>query len=450
MRKLFRERCKCCHSGYTLMLVICQCVGCNASRVEEGTPLTLVASGDTGGWIVPCGCTSNQSGGLLRRGGYLQQLRGEGVVLYVDVGGAASGTSEYDRLKIEAILRGEAEMGVEAHNIGAAEANLGADFLRETALKLGVPLLTCNVRDSRGDLLGERIRVIAAGGRKIALIGVLSDRQPVPELQIDSPRKAILEALDESAADFDSLVVLAYLPEDELIELAANLPEADLIIGGPTGQSLSPRRKGPTLVASATNKGKFLAALTAPASAAIRWQGEIVEMTDRFNDDPRQQTNLTEFYQTLAERDLTPSQTSFALSLPVEIPENFRIAGTASCRDCHADDCDTWDRSRHAHAWESLTQTGSQVDAYCQQCHATGFGFPGGFESAHRSPMHAGVGCESCHGPSHGHVQDSRIRTTYSGHARHRCTSCHDRENSPEFVVAEYWAEVRHGGREDE
>src|ERR1700745_4371010 len=31
-------------------------------------PLVLVVSGDTAGWIVPCGCTSNQSGGLLRRG----------------------------------------------------------------------------------------------------------------------------------------------------------------------------------------------------------------------------------------------------------------------------------------------------------------------------------------------------------------------------------------------
>ncbi|MDA1053606.1 MAG: hypothetical protein O3C40_24425, partial [Planctomycetota bacterium] len=354
------------------LLAICQCAGCRASRVEEGYALTLVVSGDTAGWIVPCGCTSNQSGGLSRRGGYLQDLRGKGTVLYVDAGGAASGTSEYDRLKFEAILRGEAAMGIEAHNIGAAEARLGADFLRETASKLGVPLLTCNVRDSSGALVGERLRVIGAAGRKIALVGVLSDREPLPDLQIDSPRNAVLAALEESAADYDSLVVLAYLPQDELIDLAANLPEADLVIGGPTGQSVSPRRKGPTLVASATNKGKFLAVLTAPAANAIEWQGEIVEMTEQFKDDTRQQANLDEFYATLAERDLTPSQTSFALSLPLEIPENFRIAGTASCRDCHKADCETWDHSGHAHAWDSLTKTGAQVDAFCQQCHATG------------------------------------------------------------------------------
>jgi hypothetical protein len=172
-------------------------------------------------------------------------------------------------------------------------------------------------------------------------------------------------------------------------------------------------------------------------------------MTERFENDPRQQANLDEFYQTLAERDLTPSQTSFALNLPLEIPDNFRIAGTASCRDCHLADCETWDRSGHARAWESLKQTGAQVDAYCQQCHTTGFGLPGGFESARSTTLHVGVGCESCHGPSHGHVQDARTRTTYSGHARHQCTSCHDRENSPQFEFAGYWEEVRHGGGDE-
>ena len=73
----------------------------------DSQPLYVVVSGDTAGWIVPCGCTSNQSGGLLRRGTYLQQLRSAGEVLYVDAGGAAAGTSAYDRAKFEAILQGE-------------------------------------------------------------------------------------------------------------------------------------------------------------------------------------------------------------------------------------------------------------------------------------------------------------------------------------------------------
>lgn len=433
----------CCHLGYSLVLAFG--VGCGASDDEDHQSLTLVVSGDTAGWIVPCGCTSNQSGGLLRRGSYLYSLRHESVVLHLDAGGAASGTSEYDRLKFEAILRGELAMGIEAHNVGAAEASLGAEYLRKSAAQLGVRLLTCNVRDMQGKLLGEAIRTVDACGRRIALIGVLSDGYAISNLHIDSPREAILAVLGEFTGDYDSLVVLAYVPEDELMELAANLPEADLIIGGPTGQSVSPRRVGPTLVVSATNKGKFLAQLTAPDSSNKEWQGEIVEMTGRYADDPQQKANLDEFYETLAEHDLSPSQTSFVRTLPLEIPADFRIAGTETCQDCHEADCDVWEGSRHAQAWESLTKTGAQVDPYCQQCHTTGFGLPGGFTSARHTTMHAAVGCESCHGPSHSHVKDAQVRTTYAGQARQQCTSCHDRENSPAFAFTDYWEEVRHG-----
>src|SRR5258708_2775423 len=56
-----------------------------------GRPVVLVVSGDTAGWIVPCGCTANQSGGLLRRGTYVHQLRQQAEVILADAGGAPGG-----------------------------------------------------------------------------------------------------------------------------------------------------------------------------------------------------------------------------------------------------------------------------------------------------------------------------------------------------------------------
>src|SRR5436305_9470887 len=75
--------------------------GCGRSETRTANnskPLYLVASGDTAGWLMPCGCTSNQSGGLLRRATYLNGLRGKGDVVYVDAGGAPGGTSDYHKL----------------------------------------------------------------------------------------------------------------------------------------------------------------------------------------------------------------------------------------------------------------------------------------------------------------------------------------------------------------
>src|SRR4051794_9170322 len=107
--------------GVFLLLVI---VGGrpNGQRNGASLPLTVLASGDTTGWIVPCGCTSNQSGGLPRRGTYVAGLAATHQVLLVDAGGAAADNSAYDRAKLEAILAGELAMGLVAHNIGAAEA----------------------------------------------------------------------------------------------------------------------------------------------------------------------------------------------------------------------------------------------------------------------------------------------------------------------------------------
>jgi len=420
------------------------CCGCWRGAPGE-RPLLLVVSGDTAGWIVPCGCASNQSGGLLRRGTYVQQLRADAEVIVADVGGAPGGTSLYDQVKFEAILQGELAMGIAAHNIGAAEALLGPAYLRRMADELHAPLVSANLRDGRGEAVAEPLRIIAAAGRRVALVGVLARRYAAGDLQALPPRQAILDALRAAAGRYDAVVVLAYLPEEELQQLADTLPEADVIVGGPTGQPIPPKLSGSRLLASATHQGKFLAQFQAPAlRSSQRWSGSVVELDGQFADDPVQTANLGQFYERLAALDLKPGDTSFVKALP-SLRASYRIAGNAQCAKCHLDDDVAWRTSRHAHAWESLTQKGAQVDPDCQRCHATGYGMTGGFESLTRSAARVGVGCESCHGPSQAHCDNTKIPTAYRGQAKDHCHGCHDLENSPKFQYEEYWARIRHG-----
>src|SRR5258708_15298472 len=239
--------------------------GPRASDSASSASLTVLISGDTAAWIVPCGCTANQSGGLPRRGTLLSNLRLKGPVIYVDAGGAPGGTSPYQRVKFEAVLKGELAMDLAAHNLGGPEAALGIDYLRSTARELQVPFVSANLRDSSGDRVAEPVRIVQEGERRVACMGVLSRRYAASGLQIDDPREALLQTIAATRGQYDSLVILAYMPEEELQQLATDLPEADAIVGGPTGQSLAPRKVGPTLLASATNKGKFLIQLQAPA-----------------------------------------------------------------------------------------------------------------------------------------------------------------------------------------
>src|SRR6185369_3873605 len=146
--------------------------GCDQRSNPPQSNASLVISGDTTSWITPCGCTSNQSGGLLRRATFLKQLSSNGQVIYADAGGAIAGNSEYQRLKFEAILRGEVLMGIAAHNIGGAEASLGADSLRDLAKRTSAPLISANVTDSAGAAIAPASKIVTAGSNRIALVGL--------------------------------------------------------------------------------------------------------------------------------------------------------------------------------------------------------------------------------------------------------------------------------------
>lgn len=417
-----------------------------APEPRDVQPVWLMASGDTAGWIFPCGCTANQSGGLLRRGTRLRQLRERGHVIVVDVGGAPAGSSPYHRVKFEAILKGELAMGVVAHNIGGPEASLGPTYLRGLAANLKVPFLSANVRDAQNKPIAPALLVQKVQGRRIALAGVLSRRFAAPEVHIDDPREALLKVIAEHQGSYDSLVVLAYLPEEELRQLAAQLPEADVVLGGPTGQSMPPKTIGPTLLASATNKGKFLVELEATfQSGSPHWQGQVVELGPDFKDDSEQAANIKEYLADLAKHDFSAQDAGLKLALPEGLPGSYRLAGTAACQKCHQNDCSSWEKSKHAHAWDTLTQSGYHVDSYCQQCHATGFGLPGGFASPRRSAAMVHVGCENCHGPSFAHAQDPSRKTPFA--ARDQCRQCHDRENSPTFEYTAFWQKISHGDK---
>jgi hypothetical protein len=431
---------------FILLLLAFSACRRNASEL----PPTIVVSGDTAGWIVPCGCTSNQSGGLPRRGAFVEECRRQGPVIVADVGGTPRGVSTYDKLKFEAVLRGELVMGIAAHNIGRAEAELGPDYLRRVQQELKVPMISANAADAEGNPLAEPMRIVEAGGRRVMFVGVLDPKYQTEKVRIAPPRQAIWKVLQRAAGKFDQVVVLAYMPEDNLRELTENMPEVDVVVGGPTGQPVQPVNPyGYVLLTSATRQGKFMAKLTCSPTGEknAKLRGEIVELDGRFADDSKQAENVRQFYAELKRRDLSPKDTSFVddLPMPVSSRSAATIAGSDACKACHDEDHHSWKKSKHAEAWKSLVEKDAQYNPDCQRCHVTGYGEPGGFETVRNSPKRVGVGCESCHGISSAHCQKTSTRTQWAEQAKEQCLRCHDRENSPKFDYETYWAKIQHG-----
>jgi 2',3'-cyclic-nucleotide 2'-phosphodiesterase (5'-nucleotidase family) len=251
-------------------------------------------------------------------------------VVYLDAGGAAGGSSPYHREEFEAILAGEKRMGVAAHNLGKAELALGAEYLRDARTRLGVPFICANATDSAGAAIVPASVEISAGGRRVLVVGVVSPKFTGNGIKVTEPRQAILSALGEGKKSGRSIVVLAYVNEEELSALAASLPEVDAIIGGPTGQAVAPRNVGPVLLGAATNKGKFLITLHAPASGA--WSGEVVEMNATYADAADQQQNVNDYIARLAKRDFSAAESGLVEALPAAAPADYRIAGKEAAR----------------------------------------------------------------------------------------------------------------------
>ena len=434
-------------------ILLCLMPGCNSGNTAadsasaqatpsaQDRPVCVIVSGDTFGWIIPCGCTSNQSGGLLRRGTYIASKAKEANVIVADAGGATDGTAPYQKARFRAILNGEALMNVVAHNLGAAELACGSAVLHELSAETGVSFISANAKNPDGGFICQTHVLLKRSGQKVLLTGVVSPDFATDEISVSEPIDAVLSVVESVDRQYDRLIVLAYLPVDQLRQLAESLPEADAVIGGPTGQSLAPERTGRTIVTSATNKGKFLAELTL-ASAKSAPVARIVEMSTDLQDHASQQKNLDQFRQFLDERDFTAQESGFRDAGQLELSSGLTISGTESCRDCHEETNNHWDSTGHAHAWQRLVHEGAHVDSYCQQCHTTGYGLPGGFVSAKLSPKRNQVGCESCHGPSSAHVEDSSVRTPFD--AVDVCRKCHDPENSPAFEFDSYWEKIRH------
>jgi len=132
-------------------------------------PLTVLFTGEILGEMEPCKCSGEGAGGLPALGGFLAQRPGERLL--VDVGCQGRGARDFEVLRLQAVLRGMAVMGYDAANVGEHEVWLGAEGLR-AQLGLGVPLVSANVSDTRGEPVVERSLIVEKTGWRIAVPGL--------------------------------------------------------------------------------------------------------------------------------------------------------------------------------------------------------------------------------------------------------------------------------------
>ena len=132
---------------------------------------------------------------------------------------------------------------------------------------------------------------------------------------------------------------------------------------------------------------------------------------------------------------------------PVWAAPEKTYVGSEACQECHEIEYKSFKTyAKKAHSYESITaMRKSLTDAEfrtCFECHTTGVGQPGGFQSLQDTPHLKNAGCEVCHGPGSLHIESEDPEDLKEDLTAKDCETCH----SSERVAAFDYKPLIHGG----
>ena len=131
-----------------------------------------------------------------------------------------------------------------------------------------------------------------------------------------------------------------------------------------------------------------------------------------------------------------------------QLPQGLSYSGSDSCGFCHDYEFEKLAGLKHANAYQTLVEVGSEYDPECVECHVVGLKYESGFVNADSNMGLRDVGCENCHGPGSNHIahytsgSDIVDRSSFE----FGCDHCHTSEHSPLFQSkqAEYFKKIIH------
>ncbi len=365
--------------------------------------LTVIYTGALQGELEPCGCSPGADvGGMPRLSGYILENREKlSPYIVVDAGNFTGDESPQGRLKAEAMLKAFRTMRYDAVLFAENERKFPDDFF--------TPL----IRKNRTPFVSDSFPCRAS---------VTFERNGMT-IHVSANPEDILQ---------DSINILL---TDQPVADAMGLKEWDLVISSSGEKLRQPLMAGSTVITSGYPKGDKAGILKLEfnedgkvAGFTHRWQ----ELGPDIKEDPFIKKIIDEYEISVA--DLLDSM------IPVSDGKSY--SGVEGCGLCHQLFVESWQKTGHAKAFESLQNVGKSSDPECLVCHTVGFLKEGGFHSIKTTPGLANVQCESCHGLHPEHAEDFSVPLPDVG--RQVCLGCHTEDNSPDFNYETYLEKIKH------
>jgi len=425
----------------------------------------------------------------------LKDVAGEGFPLFhLDAGEALlKGVSQAGRdrqdLRVKTVVSLMREVKVDLLVPGPTDllAQSLADL--KTISVQGPPLVSATWLDATGAPIFPVSRVLEREGARLGVVG-LSAQPEAPETQAlvqwRDPVEAAREAVDALPQDLDLVVAVSNLAQGDALRVAREVPGLAAVLSTRGSEHQAPQTTSGAPVIETPSRGRYVtvlrARLASSPSQALVFEGSMVDTLSVLHDlRPGARGSQEKSAQVRAKRDEVAAElhaaaagqnlvvvedrplgaaldgetrssrwiTGFldqveekAVAMAAVEDSGPAYATTAACISCHMHQFGTWAFSGHKNAWNVLVEREEAFNPECLECHATGFGEPGGFGELTRFNLNrlGAVQCEACHGPLVGHPEDGAIIP--QAVTTETCIRCHDEANSPEFDPDRYWESV--------
>lgn len=435
-----------------------------AVQAPPADRIRMLISGSMQGRLEPCGCASGQLGGLARR---MQHVGEQGNYdLLIEGGGVVDGDTPLDAMKLLTASQVLFAMKWRYDALGVGGKDLLVPRADWSMFLAGAPVVASDLVSDAADWPAQPFVQKEVRGVALRVAALLLD-PPAAALAGATAVKHLPPAAGwqralEGAAPTTRRILLVHGDDAAIRRLVPTLqPAPDLVVGvdrGYDAPTAAPSRVGDVPLVFAGSRGRVLldcwlhrdaqggqiACELVPLAASRTVPGgggdpQVKDVILAHRNDVKAQGILAQ----MAEQRPTASGATYV--------------GSATCGACHPTAMADWQKSKHAHAWQTLVDAekdpkryGWPVTAYpdCVSCHVVGYGERSGFRSFEETPQHADVGCERCHGPGSEHVAaggKKPLGLLSGAQASQLCTQCHDYEQSPTFVYGEKWAAIRHG-----
>ncbi|NIM20409.1 MAG: hypothetical protein GTO51_09280 [Candidatus Latescibacteria bacterium] len=367
--------------------------------------------------------------------------------------------------------------GYDAIAVGEKDLNYGLATLVEDRDKFGLNLICANIFEKTE---GERVqearrskrprerkspfpayRIVEKDGIEIGFIGLLSPATKMPrstlgkgELEaltyvIKDPAPIAKDLVPKVKKKCDILVLLAHMERHELEKLLPDLPGVDIAILGHSSKSYKtdePLLIGNVPVYMSSNQGQYIGRLRVtldPERKIADRRNKIYFLDATFPDD----SVVVELVRAFEEDFRAVQKEIYAREMLRRSGDSAGAGdiylGVGVCQNCHGDAFESYIKTAHAGAYETLATQFRHRDSNCVGCHSVGYGEPGGFTGVRMIGSTVDlvdVQCEACHGPGAEHSRDG----SYLRRASESCENCHTEEWDPSFDYTEAWKKIAH------